>query len=331
MTTSNQALNRVLLVGKNILGGFEISAAVGDWSRGAKNKPSDVETVQLLLEYASKVSGRKEYNPQGIDGKISRKPEQSNTVKAIRAYQRGFMKHPDAVVDPGGQTLKKLQATALGTDPKSSNSKRSVMQSSQPNDGHPPWLFAFNGVNFFDPFSLLPSTSPTQPSWISIAEEELGTDEIPGKKNHNPQIIDYHASTTGKAKKDETPWCSSFVNWVLKKAGYEGTNSAWSHSWRNWGDGLSKPAIGSVAFIDWGKVYPKKKGKGHVGFVVGKTATGRIVLLGGNQSDTVRYTAFKSSHIVTYRVPKGYQVDASSYDLPILKVSKGGSGFEATR
>lgn len=333
MKASTRALDRIVMVGKNFSSGFAIEKSVGDWSRGAKNNFSDVETVQLLLEYVSKVTGQKEFNPQGIDGKISRKPGQSNTVKAIRAYQRGLMKSPDGVVDPDGRTLRKLQATAAGNTPKSEASTRSVMQTPQPSDGNPPWLYTFNGLNFFNPFSLLPTTPPQQPNWISIAEEELGTKEIAGKK-HNPRIIEYHATTTSKPTQDESPWCASFVNWVLMKAGYEGTDSAWSHSWKNWGDSLSKPALGVVAFIDWGKVYPDKpdkQGKGHVGFVVGKTASGRIVLLGGNQNNKVSYSAFKASHIVTYRVPKGYKADPSQYDLPILKITGGGSGFESTR
>jgi len=39
-------------------------------------------------------------------------------------------------------------------------------------------------------------------------------DEIPGS-DHNQRILEYHATTTlpsGDAGRDETPWCSSFVN-----------------------------------------------------------------------------------------------------------------------
>jgi len=69
-------------------------------------------------------------------------------------------------------------------------------------------------------------------SWIKIARAELGVLEIKGIK-HNPRIIEYH-STTGKFKYDETPWCSSFVNWVMTKAGLKGINSARSASWKDW-------------------------------------------------------------------------------------------------
>jgi uncharacterized protein (TIGR02594 family) len=206
----------------------------------------------------------------------------------------------------------------------------SVMRTPHGSDFLPAWLHGFNWLKVFSPLSLLPTTTAQKPGWISVAEDELGQKEVAGKK-HNARILEYHGTTTGKAQDDETAWCASFVNWVLKKSGYNGAGSAWSHSWKDWGDGLSKPAVGCVAFIDWGKVDASKKGKGHVGFVVGKTAKGSIVLLGGNQSDEVRYTAFQASHIQAYRVPKGYQPAPELYDLPIMKISQDGGGFTATR
>jgi hypothetical protein len=57
----------------------------------------------------------------------------------------------------------------------------------------------------------------TRQPWMRIAEKELGIKERP-KSAHEPRIIEYH-STTGRFKDDETPWCSSFVNWVLAKLG----------------------------------------------------------------------------------------------------------------
>lgn len=322
-------LNRIMKVGRNFLAGFSISAPVGDWANGAKNVPDDVETVQLLLEYVSQKRGNKDLNPRGIDGEISRVPGRSSTVKAIHAFQRTFMGHSDGVVEPDGITLKKLREEVQGSSGKAKLATELVMQSPHPSDRLPPWLHAFNGLKVFSPPSLLPTDRSQKPDWISIAEEELGETEIAGKK-HNPRILEYHA-TTGGAKEDETAWCASYVNWVLKESGYEGAGSAWSHAWKSWGDGLSKPAVGAVAFIDWGKVDPKKTGKGHVGFVVGKTAKNRIVLLGGNQGDQVKYAAFKESLIQAYRVPKGYRPSPKLYDLPVMEISQGGGGFSATR
>jgi lysozyme family protein len=63
-----------------------------------------------------------------------------------------------------------------------------------------------------------PVISPLAP-WMDIAIAELGVheDSLPGQ--HNARIVECHQSTTLKATDDETPWCSSFANWVMVKAG----------------------------------------------------------------------------------------------------------------
>jgi lysozyme family protein len=78
----------------------------------------------------------------------------------------------------------------------------------------------------------MPVISPLAP-WMDIAVAELGVheDSLPG--HHNTRILEYHQCTALKATTDETAWCSSFVNWVLSKAGRRGTNSALANSWLN--------------------------------------------------------------------------------------------------
>jgi uncharacterized protein (TIGR02594 family) len=332
MATSTQQLRRIEAIASRISRGFSISGPVGSWARGADNKPTDVETIQYLLEYAGKKDKRLELDPHGIDGKISRTQGRSGTVRAIIAFQKSFMQKPDGLVDVDGITIEKLRAYAISDEPRTQGVAKSVMQVSPAGDGMPPWLGSVTNGPALNP--LLPTTRPNQPAWVSIAEKELGIKEKKARGEHEERIVEFHSSTTTKKKTDENPWCASFVNWVVEKAGFEGTGSAWSHSWKRWGDGLTKPAIGAVAVIDWGLVYPGDKdykGKGHVGFVVGKSATKRIVLLGGNQGDMVKYAGFKKKHIVAYRVPKGFKVPDEYYRLPILKIEPGGGGFDASR
>lgn len=154
--------------------------------------------------------------------------------------------------------------------------------------------------------------------WMLAAQSQLGVQERnPGA---HPAIIAFHA-TTGRFKADEIPWCSSFVNWSMAQAGIKGTNSARALSWANWGKALQRPAYGSIAVIDYGG------GRGHVGFVAGQSQAGQIVLLGGNQSDMVRYSAFSAASIARYVYPRGY---TPSYSLPVLSVGGAGS-INATR
>ncbi len=80
-------------------------------------------------------------------------------------------------------------------------------------------------------------------------------------------------------------------------------------------------AYGSIAVIDYGG------GKGHVGFVAGFNNAGRIILLGGNQSDMVKLSAFSVTSISKFIYPSGY---VPSYTLKILNI-EGESSFRSTR
>ena len=73
--------------------------------------------------------------------------------------------------------------------------------------------------------------------WLDVARKEIGQKEDRSKKTHNERIVEYHGHTKGNFKDDETAWCSSFVNWVMEKAGpgHKGTDSARAMSWKNYG------------------------------------------------------------------------------------------------
>ena len=116
--------------------------------------------------------------------------------------------------------------------------------------------------------------------WLDIAEREKGVREAaPG--GSNPRIEAYHASTSGGAEPDTVPWCSSFVNFCIEQAGLDGTNSKRARSWETWG---SKSPLRPGAVVVFKRGQPPK---GHVGFFVGKDSLGKLLILGGNQSDSV--------------------------------------------
>lgn len=133
-------------------------------------------------------------------------------------------------------------------------------------------------------------------SWLQIARAEMGVQEVPGSGN-NPRVIQYHATTTLRANEDAVPWCSSFVNWCIEKAGYKGTRSAAARSWLSWGTAAqSFIPIGSVVVM-------KRRGGGHVGFKVAEDPF-YVYVLGGNQSDAVNIRAFAHTQVVAYRLPE---------------------------
>lgn len=144
--------------------------------------------------------------------------------------------------------------------------------------------------------------------WYNIAVAEIGVKEILGADKHNRRIIEYHSTTTLGASKDEVPWCSSFVNWVIRQSGFEGTNNALAKSWTTWGAEVKTPKKGDIVVI---KRRNKKSDVNtgsstgyHVGFYV-TSSSSVISILGGNQNNQVKESNFmlRSYEIITYRRP----------------------------
>jgi len=145
--------------------------------------------------------------------------------------------------------------------------------------------------------------APGGANWMNIARGEMGQKEIAGGRD-NSRIVEYHRSTSLRAGNDETPWCSSFVNWTLEKAGYKGTDSAAAISWTHWGrkvDGLGQGRQGDVVVLR-----NRATGQNHVGFL-DHAGGGRVTLLGGNQSNQVKLSSFNlgSYEVVAVRRPPG--------------------------
>jgi len=136
--------------------------------------------------------------------------------------------------------------------------------------------------------------------WMDIARGELGQKEIAGARDSS-RIVGYHKSTSLRAGDDETPWCSSFVNWTLERAGHRGTDSAAAISWKHWGnkvDGLNNAKEGDVVVLH-------SSTGNHVAFFTGK-GDGSVTLLGGNQSDQVKKSTYNLNEweVVAVRRPE---------------------------
>jgi uncharacterized protein (TIGR02594 family) len=136
--------------------------------------------------------------------------------------------------------------------------------------------------------------------WYEIAKREMETSvaETPGPGD-NPRIVEFHKSThlsASLADDDETPWCSSFVNWCVEQAGFQGTNSARAKSWLNWGSALDTPREGCIVVLN----RTKDPSKGHVGFFVSEEGS-KIQILGGNQNNEINISGYAKSRLAGYR------------------------------
>jgi len=141
--------------------------------------------------------------------------------------------------------------------------------------------------------------------WMPIAVAEKGVAGLAGRAN-NRRVLEYLQSTDNlnalAISRDETSWCSAFVNWCMTQAGFPATRSALARSWLQWGRPVKRPRRGCLV------VFSRAGGFGHVGFYVSETETD-ILVLGGNQRnpETGKYEVSESyypkSRLLGYRVP----------------------------
>jgi uncharacterized protein (TIGR02594 family) len=137
-----------------------------------------------------------------------------------------------------------------------------------------------------------------QPPWLAAAWRELGQTEIAGKAD-NARIVGYFRDAGHSAvADDETAWCAAFAGAMLERSGHRSTRSLRARSYLVWGDLLEAPRTGCVAVLSRGS----NVALGHVGFVVGETDSG-LVLLGGNQRNAVTVQVFARSRLLGFRWP----------------------------
>jgi len=134
---------------------------------------------------------------------------------------------------------------------------------------------------------------------FKIAAAEIGQAEVPGEVD-NPRIVKYATeSGIGWVTDDETPWCSTFMNWIAFEAGVERTDRANARSWLTVGRKVEPPEPGDVV-IFWREAVESHKG--HVGLFVGYSADGsRVYVLGGNQGNQVGITAYDATRVLGFR------------------------------
>lgn len=137
-----------------------------------------------------------------------------------------------------------------------------------------------------------------QPAWLAAAWAEFGVREKAGQADE-PAVVRYFAEAGHSGiRGDETPWCAAFVGAMLARAGFAPSGSLMARSYLAWGVSQDAPAFGALAVLSRGE----DPSAGHVGFYLGK-AGGRVILLGGNQSDAVTVEAFDAKRVLGYRWP----------------------------
>jgi len=112
-----------------------------------------------------------------------------------------------------------------------------------------------------------------------------------------------------------TPWCAAFVNAVLGAGGIEGTGKLNARSFLNFGQETKQPKIGDIVVLSRGD---PNGAQGHVGFFQGYDDKGNVLVLGGNQGDSVSVAPYKADKVLGFR--SAGRVDGATSGLPNYQI-----------
>ena len=131
-----------------------------------------------------------------------------------------------------------------------------------------------------------------------VAFTQYKVKEIKGTED-NPDVLKYfdELGFNGAELKDETAWCSAFVNWVCMESGKPHSCKLNARSWLDVGEDKKEPEFGDVV-VFWRE--SKDSWKGHVAFFICER-DGWIYVLGGNQNNEVNIKGYPKKRVLSYR------------------------------
>lgn len=136
-----------------------------------------------------------------------------------------------------------------------------------------------------------------QATWLSDAYDEVGVSE--SDEAGRARIVQYWRAAGYELGPDDG-WASAFPEWVLQQSGILGAQSASARGWLKWGEPLTELKPGCIAVFWRGS---PTGATGHVGFFVGTTADNRLLVLGGNQSNSVSVSKIGQERLLGCRWP----------------------------
>jgi uncharacterized protein (TIGR02594 family) len=132
---------------------------------------------------------------------------------------------------------------------------------------------------------------------INTAKSVLGMNE----KAQKDTLAKFLAKGGINIDPSKTAWCAAFVNATLQENGLSGTGALNARSFLNWGSEVKTPKLGDVVVFSRGS----DPNAGHVGFFKGFDENGDILVLGGNQSDSVNIQSYSKDRLLGFRRPPG--------------------------
>lgn len=143
-------------------------------------------------------------------------------------------------------------------------------------------------------------------SAYELAQRFVGVSEVPGTTS-NPQVLAMLRLDNKWPEDDSVPWCSAFTNYITWLLRLPRSKSLRARSWLLVGEVIELDQ--AMAGFD---VVILKRGKGtqpgpdvieapgHVGFFAGSEGSD-VLVLGGNQGDTVSIARYAKSRVLGIR------------------------------
>jgi len=141
---------------------------------------------------------------------------------------------------------------------------------------------------------------------LEMAQRFVGLTEIPGRVD-NPQILAMLRLDAEWPKNDEVPWCSAFLNYICWLLRLPRSKSLLARSWLSVGIpqtiDTAEPGFDTVILKRSGGRQPGPSdltAPGHVGLFAGLEG-GKVLIVGGNQSDQVSTSPYYITRILGIR------------------------------
>lgn len=150
-----------------------------------------------------------------------------------------------------------------------------------------------------------PESPPSEimPPWMSELYRRRGIHE----KRDNAVLTSFLKIGKFLGDPAKLPWCGDAIETAIIKTLPKETvpnNPFWAQAWKDWGVECG-PIPGAIGVIRW------NARSGHVGIVANyDRQRGRVLLLGGNQSDSINLTWFGYDKFIAFRWPKSFPMKA---------------------
>lgn len=136
--------------------------------------------------------------------------------------------------------------------------------------------------------------------WYVAAQAEIGVAETAGPE-HTARVLEYfRLAGHPEIPDDETAWCAAFACAMLESSGVRSPKSLRARAFLDWGVAVTQARPGDIVVFRRGT----NPAQGHVGFFVRwSDDNSKILVLGGNQSNAVRYQWYAATDLLGVRRP----------------------------